>query len=45
MDKLKIEYVPIDSIEPYPDNASVQAARRMAEKKGYDWKTGKKLKK
>ena len=28
-----------------PDNQSTQAARRMAEKRGYDWKTGKKLKK
>lgn len=27
-----------------PDNASTQAARRMAEKRGYDWRTGKKVK-
>ena len=27
-----------------PDLASTQSARRMAEKRGYDWKTGKKLK-
>lgn len=27
-----------------PDNASTQAARRMAEKRGYDWRTGKKAK-
>ena len=27
-----------------PDHASTQAARRMAEKRGYDWKTGKKVK-
>ena len=26
-----------------PDNASTQAARRMAEKRGIDWRTGKKL--
>lgn len=25
----------------HPDNQSVQAARRMLAKKGYDWKTGK----
>ncbi len=28
-----------------PDNPSTQAARRMATKRGYDWKTGKRLKK
>ncbi|MGN1156157.1 MAG: ArdC family protein [Agathobacter sp.] len=28
----------------HPDNPSVQAARRMAEKRGYDWQTGKKIK-
>lgn len=28
-----------------PDSPSVQAARRMVEKRGYDWRTGKKLKK
>lgn len=27
-----------------PDSASTQAARRMAEKHGYDWRTGKKAK-
>ena len=27
-----------------PDNPSVQSARRMALKRGYDWKTGKKIK-
>ena len=27
-----------------PENTSTQAARRMAAKRGYDWKTGKKLK-
>lgn len=28
----------------HPDNPSVQAARRMAEKRGYDWQTGQKIK-
>lgn len=28
----------------HPDLASTQSARRMAYKRGYDWKTGKKLK-
>ena len=28
----------------HEDNPSVQAARRMLEKRGIDWKTGKKLK-
>ncbi len=27
----------------HPDNPSVQAARRICEKRGYDWKTGQKL--
>lgn len=27
-----------------PDLASTQSARRMAEKRGYDWRTGKKIK-
>lgn len=29
----------------HPDNPSTQAARRILEKRGYDWKTGNKLKK
>lgn len=29
----------------HPDNPSVQAARRMAEKRGYDWRTGDMLEK
>jgi hypothetical protein len=29
----------------HPDNPSTQAARRALEKRGYNWKTGKKLKK
>ncbi len=28
----------------HPDNRAVQAARRMLTKRGYDWRTGKKLK-
>ena len=28
----------------HPDNPSVQAARRMAEKRGYDWQTDQKIK-
>ncbi|HES9049741.1 TPA: hypothetical protein VPG36_001008 [Streptococcus pyogenes] len=28
----------------HPDNRATQAARRMLTKRGYDWKTGKKLK-
>lgn len=28
----------------HPDNPSVQASRRMAEKRGYDWKTGERIK-
>ena len=28
----------------HPDNKATQAARRMAAKRGYDWKTGKNLK-
>ena len=43
-DKTPIEKT-ITKANGSPDNASVQAARRMAEKKGYDWRTGKKLKK
>ena len=27
----------------HPDNQSTQAARRMLEKRGYDWRTGRKL--
>ena len=29
----------------HPDNPSTQAARRALEKRGYNWKTGRKLKK
>lgn len=27
----------------HPDNESVQAARRICEKRGYDWRTGEKI--
>ena len=43
-DKTRIEKV-MDRANGHPDLASTQAARRMAEKMGYDWRTGKKLKK
>ena len=32
-----------DKAHGHPDNASTQAARRMLAKRGYDWKTGKKI--
>lgn len=35
----------LDKAKGHPDNPSVQAARRMLEKRGIDWKTGKKIKK
>lgn len=41
-DKTSIERT-LTAAHGNPDNASTQAARRMAEKRGYDWKTGKKL--
>lgn len=43
-DKTPIEKI-ITKANGNPNSASTQAARRMSEKKGYDWKTGKKLKK
>ena len=43
-DKTSIEKI-ITKAHGNPDSESTQAARRMSEKKGYDWKTGKKLKK
>lgn len=42
-DKTPIEKI-ITKANGNPNSASTQAARRMAEKKGYDWRTGKKLK-
>ena len=42
-DKTGIEKI-ITRAHENPELSSTQAARRMAEKKGYDWKTGKKLK-
>lgn len=43
-DKTAIEKT-ITKAHGHPDNASTQAARRMCEKRGIDWRTGKKLKK
>lgn len=43
-DKTRIERT-IERANGNPDNPSVQAARRMAEKRGIDWKTGKPLQK
>lgn len=43
-DKTKIEQL-VDRANGHPDNPSTQAARRMAEKKGIDWRTGEPLKK
>ena len=34
----------IEKAHGNPENKATQAARRMAAKRGYDWKTGKKLK-
>lgn len=34
----------LKTAQGHPDNKSVQAARRMLTKRGYDWKTGKKIK-
>lgn len=42
-DKTPIEKM-LTTANGNPDNPSTQAARRMAAKRGYDWKTGKKLK-
>lgn len=42
-DKTTIERM-IDRANGHPDNPSTQAARRMAEKRGIDWRTGKPLK-
>lgn len=42
-DKTPIEKI-ITKANGNPNSASTQAARRMSEKKGYDWRTGKKLK-
>lgn len=39
-DKTTIERM-IDRANGHPDNPSTQAARRMAEKRGIDWRTGK----
>lgn len=33
----------LDKAQGHSDNPSVQAARRMAEKRGYDWRTGERL--
>ena len=33
----------LDKAHGHPDNASTQATRRMLAKRGYDWKTGKKI--
>ena len=41
-DKTSVEKI-ITRAHGNPELAAVQAARRMAEKHGYDWKTGKKL--
>lgn len=41
--KTSVERI-IEKAHGNPDNQSTQAARRMAAKRGYDWKTGKKLK-
>ena len=41
-DKTDIEII-IDRANGNPDNRSTQAARRVAEKRGIDWKTGKPL--
>lgn len=41
-DKTSIERM-LTRAHENPDNASTQAARRMAEKRGIDWRTGKKL--
>lgn len=35
----------LKTAQGHSDNKAVQAARRMLEKRGYDWKTGKKIKK
>ena len=43
-DKTKIERM-IETANGHPDNPSTQAARRMAEKRGIDWKTGKQINK
>ena len=43
-DKTKIERM-IEAANGHPDNPSTQAARRMAEKRGIDWKTGKQINK
>ena len=42
-DKTPIERT-ITKAHGHPDLKATQSARRMAEKRGYDWKTGKKLK-
>lgn len=42
-DKTSIERI-VTRAHGNPDNESTQAARRMAEKKGINWRTGKKLK-
>lgn len=42
-DKTKEEKI-VTRAHGNPDNTSTQAARRMAEKLGIDWRTGKKLK-
>lgn len=42
-DKTSVERM-IDRANGHPDNPSTQAARRIAEKRGIDWRTGKPLK-
>ena len=41
--KTRIEQI-ITKAHGHSDNSATQAARRMAQKMGYDWRTGKKLK-
>lgn len=41
-DKTIIERT-LDRAQGHPDNESVQAARRMCAKRGYDWRTGEKI--
>ena len=40
--KTRIEQI-ITKAHGHPDNSATHAARRMAQKMGYDWKTGKKI--
>lgn len=43
-DKTKLEQL-VDRANGHPDNPATQAARRIAEKRGIDWRTGEPLKK